>query len=271
MGTVFKKLTTRPMPSGAELFTKRGQRFARWTAKNGRKRTDRVTVGRDGTDRLLTECRTYFAKYRDGAGIVRTVATGCRDEQAACNRLAEWEKTAERVRGGISTTAEERTADLRPTALAGHIADYLTALDAAGVTPAHRANVRRFLERLACECGFERLADLDRGPLVRWLAERSAAKMGARTRNAYRNAAITFGRWAVRNGRLGANPFADVPKADERADPHRQRRSLTESELRKLLDVAARRPLDDARTVRRGERKGHWPPNCGPKPSNGCD
>jgi integrase len=184
------------------------------------------------------------------------LATGCRDEQAARNRLAEWEKTAERVRGGISTTAEERTADLRPTALAGHIADYLTALEAAGVTPAHRANVRRFLDRLATECGFERLADLDRGPLVRWLAERAAANMGARTRNAYRNAAFTFGRWAVRTGRLTANPFADMPKADERSDPRRQRRSLTEAELRRLLDVAARRPLDDARTVRRGERSG---------------
>jgi hypothetical protein len=42
MGTVFKKQATRPLPKGAELFTKRGQQFARWTAKSGRKRTDRV-------------------------------------------------------------------------------------------------------------------------------------------------------------------------------------------------------------------------------------
>jgi integrase len=47
-----------------------------------------------------------------------------------------------------------------------------------------------------------------------------------------------------------------VPKADEKADPRRRRRSMTEAELARLLDVARRRPLDDALTVRRGKRKG---------------
>jgi hypothetical protein len=256
MGTVFRKQTTRALPAGTKTFAKRGRRFARWTAKDGKTRTAPVTVGQNGSERVVTESRTYFARYRDGAGIVRTVATGCRDEQAARNRLAELVRTAERVRAGISTTAEERTAGLRPTALAEHFADYLTALEAAGVTPAHRANVRRFLDRLASECGFDRLADLDRGPLVRWLAQRAGDGMGARTRNAYRETAVAFGRWTVRTGRLTANPFADVPKADVRSDPRRQRRSLTEVELRQLLDVAARRSLDDARMVRRGERRG---------------
>ena len=56
--------------------------------------------------------------------------------------------------------------------------------------------------------------------------------------------------------RLLSNPFADVPKADAKADRRRQRRALTEAELVKLLDVARRRPLVDAMTVRRGKRKG---------------
>ena len=40
-----------------------------------------------------------------------------------------------------------------------------------------------------------------------------------------------------------ANPFAGVPKADARADQRRQRRSLTEDELTRLLYVAQLRPL----------------------------
>jgi len=55
---------------------------------------------------------------------------------------------------------------------------------------------------------------------------------------------------------LTANPFALVSKADEGSDPRRKRRSMTEAELVKLLDVARRRPLLDAVTVRVGDHKG---------------
>ena len=47
MGTVFKKQTTRPLPVGADIFTKGGQRFARWKAGK-RTRTAKLTTGRDG-------------------------------------------------------------------------------------------------------------------------------------------------------------------------------------------------------------------------------
>src|SRR5262245_5158754 len=47
-----------------------------------------------------------------------------------------------------------------------------------------------------------------------------------------------------------------MAKANEDADCRRQRRSLTEIELTKLLEVARRRPLLDRMTVRTGKRKG---------------
>ena len=80
--------------------------------------------------------------------------------------------------------------------------------------------------------------------------------MGAVTRNGYREACVTFGNWCVRNRRLLSNPFAAVPKADAKADSRRKRRALTEDELVDCLDVARRRPLLDAMTIRRGKRKG---------------
>ena len=46
-----------------------------------------------------------------------------------------------------------------------------------------------------------------------------------------------------------SNPFRGVPKADEKADPRRRRRSMTETELTRLLEVARRRPLAEALTV----------------------
>jgi integrase len=80
--------------------------------------------------------------------------------------------------------------------------------------------------------------------------------MGARTRNSYLTSALAFANWAVETGRLLDNPFDRIPKADEKADPRRQRRAMTERELARLLPVARERPLLDALTVRKGPRKG---------------
>lgn len=70
--------------------------------------------------------------------------------------------------------------------------------------------------------------------------------------------ALAFANWCTEpaNGRLAANPFCGIPKADERADCRRKRRALTEDELTRLLEASRKRPLLDAMTIRRGKRKG---------------
>jgi len=80
--------------------------------------------------------------------------------------------------------------------------------------------------------------------------------MAARTRNSYLQAIRGLCNWCVETGRLTVNPLATIAKADEKADRRRQRRALTEDELRRLLDVARRRPLLEAMTMRRGKNKG---------------
>src|SRR5215471_10524136 len=83
MGSVLKKTYTKPLPSGAETFVRKGQRFARWKDRSGKARTATLTVGEDGAERIAIESSKWFAKYRDGAGVVRVIPTGCRDETAA--------------------------------------------------------------------------------------------------------------------------------------------------------------------------------------------
>ena len=89
----------------------------------------------------------------------------------------------------------------------------------------------------------------------------------ARSRNTHRASLIAFANWCADPsiGRLASNPFKGVPKADEKADPRRRRRSMTEAELVRLLDVARRRPLLEALTVRRGKRKGEAIANVRPE------
>src|SRR5215211_4644126 len=105
MGSVYRQKVTRPVPAGAEIVTKNDERVARWRVW-GKLRTAPVTTGEDGSNRLLTEARTFTAKYRDHAGKVVTRPTGCRDEQAARQMLAKWEREVEQIRAGTLDAKE---------------------------------------------------------------------------------------------------------------------------------------------------------------------
>ena len=50
MGTVFKKSATKPLPAGARVFVRKGQRLAEWADAKGKRRTAPVTTGKDGAD-----------------------------------------------------------------------------------------------------------------------------------------------------------------------------------------------------------------------------
>ena len=256
MGTVFKKQTTRSLPPGAEIIVRKGERLARWKDRQGKARTAPLTTGEDGSERIVTESPFYYAKYRDGAGIVRTVPTGCRDETAARQVLADLERKAELIRSGVITDAEAAIGNHQTTPLAHHLDAFDEHHQAKGVTKIHREDTGRYLRRLAAECAFGALADLRRESLEALACSANREGMSARTRNAYRNALVSFCNWCVETGRLAVNPFDSVSKANEKADPRRQRRAMTEPELVKLLAVARERPLIEALTVRKGPRKG---------------
>ena len=68
--------------------------------------------------------------------------------------------------------------------------------------------------------------------------------MGARTRNAHATAAVMFGNWAVKAGRLAVNPFTGVPMMNVESDRRRERRVLTLEEFVTLVDAAERRTRD---------------------------
>ena len=77
MGTVYKETFTKPLPAGAKIIIRKGQRLAQWQDAKGKTRTAPLTAA---GDRIAVEAGTYTAKYRDGSGIVRKVTTGCRDK-----------------------------------------------------------------------------------------------------------------------------------------------------------------------------------------------
>ncbi len=132
MGSVFRKAFTKPMPAGAEIVVRQGVQLARWRDGKGKLRTAPLTKGQDGTNRIREESSTYYARHRDGNGVVIETATGCRDETAARQVLADLERRAERVRAGLITPAEARTAEHLTTPVAEHVAAYIQSLSQKG-------------------------------------------------------------------------------------------------------------------------------------------
>lgn len=256
MGTVYRKTATKPLPADAEIVTRKGNRVAKWRDRRGKTRSAPLTTGRDGLERVVIESGTYLAKYRDGQGIVQEVSTGCRDETAARRVLADLERRAELVKANVLTAAESRASEHHDGPIQRHFDAYLSHQETASVSAARIKDTRSQLKRIAADCGFRKLQDLDSAPFVAWLNCRKVEGMAAGTRNRYRESLVGFANWCVRAGRLLTNPVADVPKADQKAEVTRQRRALTEDELQKLLDAARRRPLVDAMTVRRGQDAG---------------
>jgi integrase len=263
VGSIFKKSVTKAIPVGAEIVSHKNGRQARWRERKGRPRTAPVTTGKDGSDRIRIEVGGYYARYRDGSGVVVEVATGCRDESAARQVLSGLERRAERVRAGLLTPAEDRVADHLGTPVGGHLAGYITSLEASGSSPKHVAETRRVLHAVFKGCGFDSLSDLERAAVENWLSKRRRDGASARTRNIDLTHLIALANWCVANGRLTSNPFRGIPKANE-AETKRRRRSMTEEELTRLLDVARCRPLDEALTVRRGKRRGERNANVRP-------
>ncbi len=244
MGCVFRQSVNRPLPATATITMQNGREVARWRNRAGKWKTADVVTRPDGRKLIKDESSTYHAKYRGADGIIRTVPTGCRTEDAARQALARLMRDAERVRVGIATPSEIATADAATGAVARAIDDYLATLTG----EAHRKDTGRYLRRLATAFRWQRLVDLRREDLERWLAaesrpgEEGRPVRSARTRNAHIVAVNSFCNWLVVVNRITANPFARMPKANTDADRRRPRRALTPAELVRLVDAARKAP-----------------------------
>lgn len=249
MGSLRKQRVSRPLPAGAEVVERKGERIARWRGKDGRIRS--APVSADGR-RITETASTWYARWTGADGRAHVESTGCKDRTAAQAWLAAREREVELERAGVVTASEARVARRSSEPLAVHVADYLEALRRKGTTAAHRAERERYLSIIAERCGFETLRDLDRAPLENLMAALADDGKSARTRNCYRTSAIAFGNWLLKEARVAVNPFSGIPAASERVDRRRVRRAFTDDELRRFLDAAERRPLHDAMHGNRG-------------------
>ncbi len=192
----------------------------------------------------------WIARWFDCRGKRREASTRTTDKAAAERILAKRVADAALRRDGVIDPTQDRFLEEAQKPLVMHFADHdeylrvhVNPKTGFPATPEHRAYRQSHLKAVADGLGWTKLEDLDRLGLERWLSDREADGMGARTRNTYALSWCAFGNWCVDTHRLVANPFTRLGRANERADRRRHRRALSANDLHRLIDATRRRPL----------------------------
>lgn len=260
---LFKQRVTRPIPRNAETFTRKGQVYAKWKDRRGKSKTAPLS---DDGQRIKAEAATWSIRYRDGFGVVQTVATGCRDKTAAMTKLTELEAIADKVRAGSLNASDLEIGGHANKLLDSHIQEYLEHLRGRGVNADRIKTSESYLRSDSQGCGFKHLRDLSADKLRAWLGGQS--DISAAKYNWHAGLWVAFGGWLTGkriNGkrssmtgerRIPSNPFLGFGLKDTKSDRRREARALRLDEMQRLLAIAARRPLDDALTIRRGKNIG---------------
>jgi integrase len=246
MASVFPRYDRRPIPEGAELLTRKGQRVAKFTDSRGRTRIYPL----DGDETaMLVKRRHWYVAYLDATGR-RVTKKGYTDREASEQLGRDLERQEERKRAGLLTIDAEKVHAPFLTVVELYVGD----LERRGKDPAYRKNEKIWLTILGDQCHWGTPAGIRSDDLVAWLASARKDGLAPRTLNHYIETARRFIKWCIKHHYTDCNPLANIDKADAR-DTRVVRRALTEQQLRKLLECSPKRWLVYLTAMKTGLRK----------------
>lgn len=213
----------------------------RYVDKHG----NRVPKGTKGAKPVREKSAKWYGAWQEnGKQVKRPLST---DRDASLAMLADILRQKEREKAGLVNPYKVHLD--RP--LSEHVADYLSALRAEGVSDKHFSERSRCLLAVIEATSAKSLPDLTAEKVDRFL---TGLDSSARTRDTYRGAALGFCNWLVKKDRMDRNPLAKTTKP--KGEAVRVRRALSPEQLQAILDVTRRRPVQEFSTIRHGKRKG---------------
>lgn len=200
---------------------------------------------------------TYHIEFKDTRGELRRVK-GFKDKAASKELAARIERAiAIRQGGGILAGEmlqwlEGLRPDLRDKlaewnvidpqraaagkAILEHVENWRRALLAKGNSPKYAKENAVKIIRLAFECKWRSLSDIDGAAFLQWSANsRNQGKIGVQTANHYLRALRTFCNWLAENRFVSESPIRFVRGMNPRIDRRHIRRALTADEVGRLL------------------------------------
>jgi integrase len=184
--------------------------------------------------------RLYRARVKlDGDDKVRDIALKVSDRQVAQQKLNEIVRELEHEAAGLMPAKLERVAAQCP--LLDLVTEYVNELTVLGRSEDHLRHVDKRLRKLVRECLWTKLADVTPAAFQTWRKAQSGK--APKTLNEYLAVLSAFWTWLRRQGRVPANPFELVERADTRGKEVCKRRALSDADVVRLLQAAGKNDL----------------------------
>lgn len=189
--------------------------------------------------RIKRKARKWYVQYKDQHGRWKRVP-GYVDREATRQLAAQLERKVERLQSGLTDPFDDEYK--RP--ITEHVADFRRSLEAKENTPYYVSQTVSRIESAVAGCQFKRITELDGNKLADWLAEQRStrADFGIKTSNYYLGAMKQFSRWLVRSRRMPADPLIHLDPLNALTDVRVERRSLSQVEFERLLQVTKSGP-----------------------------
>ncbi len=227
-----KRKHYRPIPVGATIVERRGQKLAQWTNPRGRAFTVPVN---DRGDRIVIESRQWYVRFRMPDGGWKEWKA-YNDKTASGVLEAQILRKLERGEVGLTDPMD----DYARMPVSEHLDAFEQHLVAKNNSPDHIertvARVRLVLDGI----GAKTIAGITPGKVEAELARlRKDEGLSISSSNHYFRAMRSFSLWLVDDRRVAANPIAGLRALQlNDKDKIRRRRNLTDAEMMALLDAA---------------------------------
>ncbi len=191
----------------------------------------------------------YAVEFVPPGGKPKRIRVG-RDWEAARAVQRKVEGDLMLLKRGVLDAKANRRAQEARRPIVVHVEEWAADLRARGASEKHRSVSVQRVMTLFDKAGVSVLGDVTPsriraalGALKQDGIGPKARGLGAKSVNEYLFAGKNFLNWAVRDGRLGENPLAGMARLNVAVDRRRERRALTDDEIRKLLAAAERGPV----------------------------
>jgi integrase len=122
--------------------------------------------------------------------------------------------------------------------LQSHLDEFVTSLRNKNRTDDYWKPVEARIKRIVNDCGFKFISDISASQVENYLAQLKSEGLGQRTINHYLAAVKQFTRWLVMDRRTTENRLTHLKSGNANLDVRRERRELTDDEIRLLLLTA---------------------------------
>ena len=230
---LIKKAHYRPIPTGAEIVTRHGQQYARWTNSRGQRHTRPLN---DGGDRIVCESPHWTVRLKNPANGEWLEWTAYSDRTAS--QALEVELLTKLERGDIGLIDPMDEHRRRP--VAEHLDGYEDHLTNKENSPAYVEQTLQRCRDIVSGIKAETIGDITASRVESHLADQRRTGMSMASSNHYLRAIKSFAGWLVKDRRAPDNPLAVLSALSlTEQDKKRRRRALTDAEVIALVNAAS--------------------------------